>query len=112
MNDEVVIIDEEQMPEADRMFWVKHWQTHAFAADKMAKFGHCVNLANQLQLNGVKFDLHIQTISPKISGWLITSVTEDQEFTDSQDLYILLRLALNALEEYRKENHEDSTKPV
>ena len=91
-------MDTNDMDEAERKFWFNYWCHGAFAIGKLGSLAHCLNLANQLQLNGAGFDIHIQKVSPSPAGGVTTTVTGFREFNDLGDLEILLR---NAVEELK-----------
>jgi hypothetical protein len=78
------------MDEKEREYWFTYWTAGAFATGKMAKLAHCLNLANQLKLNGSSIDIHIQNISPRISGGVTTSAGGHAFFEDLGDLEAIL----------------------
>jgi hypothetical protein len=91
-------MDTNDMDEEERSYWFTFWNRGAYAIGKLAALAHCLNLANQLQMNGAGFDIHIQKVSPSPSGRVTTTVDKSREFDDLQDLEILLRRAVEELQ--------------
>jgi len=81
----------------ERRYWLNYWHYGAFAIDGLAQLAHCLRVANELQVNDVGFDIHIQGITPHITGGVTTSIGGFQEFNDLQDLSAILQNALDSL---------------
>ena len=85
--------------EEDRRLWFEQWFHGALVANQLAKLAYCLNLANQLEVNGASFDLHIQKVSPTISGGLTTSIAGFQPFENLSELEAWLLVAVNELKD-------------
>jgi hypothetical protein len=83
--------------ESERKHWFEFWHYGYFANKEMTNLFGCLNLANQLDLNGAGFDLHIQSVSPQISGGLTTTIGGFSTFDDLGQLKILLANAVMEL---------------
>ena len=97
------------MDEKERQFWFDLWRYGSLAMDKLAKLAFCLNLANQLKINGSSFDIHIDTVSPQMAGALTTTIGGNRIFYDLDDLKRILYMDLDELKRAtRKNNDEDS----
>lgn len=96
------------MDDKDREYWFKYWTRGYFHASKMVEIARALSLANQLQLNGCGFDLHIQQISPSISGGLTTPLTGLQLFENTGELLAILEMTVAALKASMEHNNDDT----
>ena len=85
------------MDDKDREYWFKYWTRGYFHASKMAEIARVLSLANQLQLNGCGFDLHIQQISPSLSGGITTPLTGLHLFENTFELLAILDMTVATL---------------
>lgn len=94
------------MNENARQFYFDAWRYGALIADKMGEFTHCLNIANQLRINGAGFDIHIDTVSPHIAGALTTTVGGNRQFHNLEDLKALLYMDWEELRKASKEQND------
>ena len=85
------------MDEKEREYWFQYWMYASSSADKMAKIARVLNLANQLQVNGCSFDLHIQQVSPTLSGGLTTPMMGLNLFENTGELLAILEITVSTL---------------
>lgn len=92
--------------EQEKHRMLARWLHGSLAASKLAELAACINLANQLQLNDVGFDMHIYGISPNFRGGLTTEIAGLNTFNNLGELRALLEMSVNTL---REEQHGRNT---
>lgn len=91
--------DKSRLSDEQRHALLARWLHAALAMGELAELAWCLNLANQLQMNDVGFDIHIQQIAPNIEGGLTTTITGFEPFSSVKGLSNLLERAMAELKE-------------